>query len=779
MKNDNASGPPNQIQEGGQLVMANEHGSINHYDPAVSTFANDAVVFNAIYDDLIVQNADGKPFNWMVKEYEITEVQDVGAEAYEPYMEEYEIIWVNNHVPHFDLDWPNDDLIHHPEDLAKVAEGELTAGDAMRILTREEAEKAVSDGVYGTKIKGRLHEGIQFHNSAECTAEDVVGSYNRFAQAANASHLFDTFLYATTSNGSDDYEFELYSQKPDAIAEVALQPRQVFPEEHHEIRPGGLDPREGGQMPVGTGPYQVTEFEEGNYVLLEKFEDYWLEDVGLEAKEWWDGPESFPEGPVIDEIRIEFIPDAKERATSLETGDIDIAYQLPANDLTTFEESEDFSVVAEPATGFLFQTFPLESTDHPQVEEGGVFAHREIRQAVSQLIPREEIAETVMGGWSEPGQVPFPRAASRMATTQDYETLAEKEWAYSTEPNHDEAEELVEKSGVDTPIDVTLETNQDDEIRQDKMELIVNELNESGLFDAELEATKDIGDWVVEDLAVNGSRFEYAERNAWPYIGLDSRFDPHGYASALLRPENHNFCCNYFYPEGTFDAEFIERLHSCRFGSEVARDPETRKERYDELWPEIADIAATTVVDAELSTAVTGPEVNGYSGYPRKDGFLEHSLYAPYDEEIAWLGFAVDMVAGREHDAGTVVVRANDETLDVTYHTTDDYSLTETHLAIGNDLDEFEDEGWVNPQGHPRPGRFPYSDDEGPTDSVTFSVPLKEIDAKAGDELVIAAHADVEEGDGNGRGQREAAWADGEEFTEVGGWSTYFEYTVR
>lgn len=616
--------------EPGRLEFAIERSGIDEYDQAESSLSDDSTVFNVVYDGLLEQNTEGEVFLWMAEEYETTDAQDIDPIDYEEYMGEYEIQEVDEGFPVLDLEWPNLVLIYHPEDMTAIGEGELGEGDDIRVLTREESGDAAADGAYGTRIVGRLHEGIEFHNGEECTAENIVRSYDRFVGSDNQGQVFNSFLHAEATDGPDGYEFELYAQEADAIAEVSLPPTQIYPSDHFEVRPGDLEPREDGPVPIGTGPYEIAEFEEGSQLLLKKTDNYWLESVGLENKDWWDGPEDFPEAPVIDEINVRFVPEGGQRVAGLQDGSIDIAYQLPASDRTTFDEDDDYTVGQATSTGFNFMQFPVEDTD-----EGGAFAHREVRQAVSHLIPRQDIVEIVSDGWGTPAQVPFPEPAAGIGSTMTYEELGEQDWAYPLDPDLERAEELIEESPLEAPIEMVIETNADDEERQDKMALLVDELNQSGLFEATLETPAEIGDWTTQNLYDEDANTTYAERNATAMLGLGGGFDPHGYAEAIHDPDNYNICCNFFFPEGTFD--FIDELRSCRFGEAVAEDPELRAERYDELWETLATEGANTMVDFSLETVVAGPDVEGYVGYPDRRMFLSYSLHAPYDEQYTSL----------------------------------------------------------------------------------------------------------------------------------------------
>jgi len=621
-----------EVQEGGTLEFAISRGTIGNYDQAQSTQADDSTVFNAVYDGMRTTNPQSEYFNWMASEFEVADAQEVTfPDDYTDYMAEYEIASVEEGTATFDLGDNNLVLGQHPDDADAVANGELSAGDSMRVLTRNEAGDAVDDGTYGTLVRATLHEGIMFHNGDELTAADVVGSYDRLVGSTNQGQQFESFLHARAPEGGDGYVVEMYAVEPDATADISVIPFWIFPEEHHDVPAGDLDPRGDGPVPIGTGPYQIEEFEEGRQLLLTKFEDYWLEDIGLSEKEWWDGPEEFPNSPVIDEINIRFQPEGGQRVAALQDQSIDMAYDLPAADLSTFQQSEDFDeyrVSAATSTGFRFMQMPV-------VENGGELHNQGVRQALQRMIPRQAIVDTVEEGWAQPARTPFPEPAASVATQGDFEDLFEEDWAYPVEAQPDEAESLINDAGVETPIELTLETNADDTARQDKVELIIGEMENSGLFSAELETPADLDPWFLNNLIAENSEQTYAERNATATLGLAAGFDPDGYARGLHHPDSYKGCCNFFHAPGTFD--FIETLDNARFGLEAIQDVSVRQERYDQLWPQIAQTVGNTFIDFSLDVVVAGPDVVGYNAYPDRRAFLSYGLYAPYDQFLTYL----------------------------------------------------------------------------------------------------------------------------------------------
>ena len=111
--------------------------------------------------------------------------------------------------------------------------------------------------------------------------------------------------------------------------------------------------------------------------------------------------------------------------------------------------------------------------------------------------------------------------------------------------------------------------------------------------------------------------------------------------------------------------------------------------------------------------------------------------------------FSTDLIAGRTIDAGEVKVCNDDTTLTVTFDATFPWCLLETNLHVATSEPEIPQ----NKAGNPVPGHFAYSDEH---DCV-------EIDGGAipGDTVVIAAHAEVDDGE-----RQEGAW--GTRFVERG-----------
>jgi len=126
------------------------------------------------------------------------------------------------------------------------------------------------------------------------------------------------------------------------------------------------------------------------------------------------------------------------------------------------------------------------------------------------------------------------------------------------------------------------------------------------------------------------------------------------------------------------------------------------------------------------------------------------------------------LIAGQHIDAGTVTLTRDADTLFVTYKTNSDFTLAQTHVWVGTDVDAVPHNsgGLVN-------GQFTYNDSYDPTVSeATVEVPLTWADRTR---LYIFTHASVEYTEGEGG---ETAYAGTTRYDAVTRWNFYIEYEL-
>jgi len=127
----------------------------------------------------------------------------------------------------------------------------------------------------------------------------------------------------------------------------------------------------------------------------------------------------------------------------------------------------------------------------------------------------------------------------------------------------------------------------------------------------------------------------------------------------------------------------------------------------------------------------------------------------------------VDLIAGQHINVGTVSVSNDDENLYVTYETSGNWYLTETHLFVGKESDIP-----LNGGGNPKIGHFPYSESHDDLKTFTYTIELNDLDEC----FSVVSHAVVERIENGRRVQGETAFGCGDKEFPGRRWGCYFEY---
>ena len=216
-----------------------------------------------------------------------------------------------------------------------------------------------------------LRDDVVFHNGMPFNAEVVKGSMERLLDPATAAPFAWILGRIETMDVVDEYtvRFNLSSPfapflshlthsgvaivHPDVVAEMG--------EMHYE-------------QPVGTGPFQIVNWDRGNQVVLERFDGYW----GEAAK--------------VDRLIFRTVPEDTTRVAMLESGEVDVA-RVPPQDVARLEANADVDVLNVSGVRTVFIYF--NHTKEP-------FTDVRVRQAINHAVNMDEIADFVHGGTARP-----------------------------------------------------------------------------------------------------------------------------------------------------------------------------------------------------------------------------------------------------------------------------------------------------------------------------------------------------------------------------------------
>jgi peptide/nickel transport system substrate-binding protein len=280
-----------------------------------------------------------------------------------------------------------------------------------------------------TTWRFHLRPGIKFHNGNDFKANDVKFTVERYVgletldpgpQGPRDERQLKTTAAIDKVEIIDDYTVDIvlkYAYAP-FLVQVALM--EMLDEEYYqEVGDEGLHTR-----PVGTGPYKVVEWVEGERLVLEVNAEYW----GRIPRQ-------------VKTLVFTPIPNTDERIQALESGEVDIIASVPPDYVAKS------GVRLEELGGTRVYYVGLNVKDE-------IFDDVRVRQAMNFAVDVDAVIRDVLNGHARKLQGPlYP------------ETFGYVPFSYY-EHDPGRARELLDEAGYPDGFEVTLDTYPDPNFRQ-------------------------------------------------------------------------------------------------------------------------------------------------------------------------------------------------------------------------------------------------------------------------------------------------------------------------
>ena len=210
-------------------------------------------------------------------------------------------------------------------------------------------------------------------------------------------------------------EFELCSPDVAFPSKVAFSALNIHPEEYLESTGGGGTLIEN---PVGTGPYQLKEWDRGNQLVLESYDGYW------------------GNAPEADTLVFRWSSEAAQRLVELQAGTVDGIDNPGRDDFAVIQGDGDLQLLEREGTNIFY--LGLNRDKEP-------FDDELVRQAIAQAIDRDRIVEN----FYPPGS----SVADQFLPTSIFGYTPEPTW---WDFNPDAAKALLAEAGFPNGFEVTL-----------------------------------------------------------------------------------------------------------------------------------------------------------------------------------------------------------------------------------------------------------------------------------------------------------------------------------
>lgn len=282
-----------------------------------------------------------------------------------------------------------------------------------------------------------LRPDVKFHNGETMTAEDVKFSLERCMASDGVNY---NYKIIESVDIVDDHTITVKTKTPfnamttrlslDAASIVSKKAVEEFGDDFN-------------MNPVGSGPYKLSSWSIGGDCVLVANEDYW---AGASP---------------IKTLTFRSIPEAINRTIGLETGEIDIAYDIDAIDKPTIEGNDKLKLLSSASCRLIYVGSCVKND---------ILSDVNVRKAIAYAVNKPDLIEIVFGGEAD-------MARNTMLCEMIYGYVPD---TVSYDTDLDKARQLLADAGYPNGFDITL-TVMDTQEYQTAAIVVQSQLKEIGI----------------------------------------------------------------------------------------------------------------------------------------------------------------------------------------------------------------------------------------------------------------------------------------------------------
>ena len=336
---------------------------------------------------------------------------------------------------------------------------------------------AADDGSWsadGTEFTVRLKKGLKFANGHDLTASDVKFSFDRVTKINDENGPASLLANISSVEAKDDTTVVFHSKVRNDVTlkQVLSSPAGPIVDEQSFSADKLTDADTIVKDNAFAGPYRLTSYKVNDVLAYAKNPSY----QGLTPAK-------------NKTVRVRYFDDASNLKMAVQQGQVDVAFRsMTPTDIESLSKDKKVKVVKGPGGEERFLTFNFKIMPYGEKSgEPNAAKAKAVRQAVANLIDREELATKVYKGTYTPMYSFIPDG---LAGHDD--TLKAAYGDGNGKPSSEKAKKTLEAAGVKTPVDLKLQYNPDHygQSSADEYAAIKSQLEEGGLFKVDLQSTE-------------------------------------------------------------------------------------------------------------------------------------------------------------------------------------------------------------------------------------------------------------------------------------------------
>lgn len=273
-----------------------------------------------------------------------------------------------------------------------MLEGLLGTDEEGKIIPQLAEEYSVSDNALEYSFK--LRQGVKFHDGEAFNAEAVKASFERIMKDESLRLNSRGFNLITGIEVLDEFQIKVILKEPYAgmltrfVSAKILSPK-ILNDSSEDI----------GKTPIGTGPFKLVEWVQGDHLTVERFEDYWKKADRVKT------------------ITYKPVPENGSRVSMLKTGEAHVIYPMPVQNLKELENNTDVEIHKIPST--IARYVSINTMKEP-------FDDIRIRQAINYAVSKEAFINVVNSGFGLPLDSIIPSKTQHYSKQETYDQNIEK-----------------------------------------------------------------------------------------------------------------------------------------------------------------------------------------------------------------------------------------------------------------------------------------------------------------------------------------------------------------
>jgi peptide/nickel transport system substrate-binding protein len=384
----------------------------------------------------------------------------------------------------------------------------------------------------------KLRNNLTWHDGQKLTSDDVVFTMEKILDEKQHSYFRSLFVY----NGKplqvkkvDDTTVQFILPEVSAAFEGALVQISPIPKHIFENE-ADIEKSDKNNRPIGSGPFKFKEYKPGEYVTLERFDNY------------------YAGKPYLDSVTYRVFKDTNAANLALENGEINLK-MIDPQDFKKMNDTQKFNLITYNEGRLAYMVFNLNID---------VLKKKEVRQAIAYALDKKELITASYTSLDFADPAPSIFTPDTLYQTKDVNT-------YDYNPN--KAKDLLKQAGVDH-LKLRLAYINSNKPQTSQALYIQQKLKDVGID--------------VELLALDPSAYSQKSQNMkntdydLSLGGYIMGSEPDGYKSLYVSTEPYNYS-HYSNPQ--FDALWAKAA--------VEMDANKRAELYKQIQQQVADEMTT------------------------------------------------------------------------------------------------------------------------------------------------------------------------------------------